>query len=153
MSRVTYLRALTVFVGGLFAGLVLASSSLELDQTSKKEISERISPVGSVCKTGETCASEGAVTLAADTGSGSARPAETIYNQYCTACHSTGILGAPLKDDAAAWQLKEKEAGGFSNLLSNAINGIRAMPPKGTCMDCSEEEISIAIQYMSGLKP
>ena len=52
-----------------------------------------------------------------------------------------------------AWAKAEKVAGGVSSLLSNAINGIRSMPAKGTCMECSDDEISVAIEYMSGLKP
>ena len=27
-------------------------------------------------------------------------------------------------------------------------NGIRGMPPKGTCMACSDEEIKLAVQHM-----
>jgi cytochrome c5 len=32
--------------------------------------------------------------------------------------------------------------------LTNATNGIRAMPPMGTCMDCTEDQLKAAIQYM-----
>ncbi|MGB0360906.1 MAG: c-type cytochrome, partial [Endozoicomonas sp.] len=112
------------------------------------EISQRIAPVGSVCEIGEECAT-GAVASA----SSGPRSGDAIHGQFCTACHSTGLLGAPKTNDTAAWQAAEQKAGGFSALLSNAINGIRSMPPKGTCMDCSEEEISVAIEHMSGLKP
>ena len=33
-------------------------------------------------------------------------------------------------------------------MLKNAINGINAMPPKGMCMECSDDEIKDAIEYM-----
>ena len=36
--------------------------------------------------------------------------------------------------------------------LAKAITGINAMPPKGTCADCSDDELKGAIQKMSGLK-
>ena len=150
MSRVTHLRALIVLVGGLFAVMAFAKPTIGLDQTTLKEISERIAPVGSVCKTGEECAGSAGVEIAATSGP---RSGEAIFNQYCAACHTTGLLGAPKKGDMAEWKAKEKEAGGFSKLLSNAINGIKSMPPRGTCMNCSDDEISIAIEYMSGLKP
>lgn len=150
MSRVSYLRVLVVFFGGLFVTLASAKSTIDLDQISRQEISERIAPVGTVCQEGEECANAAGVE-AASTSSGP-RTGEAIFNQYCTACHTTGLLGAPIKGDVAAWEAKEKEAGGFSKMLSNAINGIKGMPPKGTCMNCSDEEISIAIEYMSGLK-
>ena len=151
MSRVTHLRALIVLVGGLFAALALAKPTIGLDQTTLKEIGERIAPIGSVCQVGEDCADAPGVEAVA--ASGEPRSGEAIFNQFCTACHTTGLLGAPKKGDLVEWQTKEKEAGGFSKMLSNAINGIKSMPPKGTCMNCSDDEISIAIEYMSGLKP
>ncbi len=144
------MRVLILFFGGLFASLVFAKATSELDPTTRSEISERIAPVGSVCLASEECAS--AVKAVANASSGP-RTGDAIYGQYCVACHAVGLLGAPIKDDSAAWLAAEKKAGGFSNLLTNAINGIRSMPAKGTCMDCSDEEISISIQYMSGLKP
>lgn len=146
----THMRTLILLVAGLFTSLVFAKSATNLDPTTRSEISERLAPVGSVCLAGEECANA-AGTIAAN--SSGPKSGDTIYNQYCTTCHSIGLLGAPKKDDAAAWQAAKKTAGGFSNLLSNAISGIRNMPAKGTCMGCSEEEISSAIQYMSGLKP
>ncbi len=148
MLRVSNLRALILLAGGLLSALAFAKPGL--DQTSLNEISERIAPVGSVCQAGEECASATGVVASA---SNSARSGEAVYGQFCTACHTTGLLNAPKKGDSAAWAAKETAAGGFSNLLSNAIKGVGAMPPKGTCMDCSDDEISNAIQYMSGLKP
>lgn len=151
MSRVTHLRALIVLVGGLFAALALAKPSIGLDQTTLKEIGDRITPVGSVCQVGEDCANAPGVEAVAS--SGEPRSGEAIFNQYCTACHTSGLLGAPKIGDLAEWQVKQKEAGGFSKMLNNAMSGIKSMPPKGTCMNCSDEEISAAIEYMSGLKP
>lgn len=144
------MRAVILFFGGLFASLVFAKAVSELDPTTRGEISARIAPVGSVCLTGEECASAVGAVVATSSGP---RTGDAIYGQYCVACHAAGLLGAPIKDDSTAWLAAQKRAGGFSNLLTNAINGIRSMPAKGTCMDCSDEEISISIQYMSGLKP
>ena len=43
-------------------------------------------------------------------------------------------------------------AAGFSlGDAANAISGINAMPPKGTCADCSDDELREAIVKMSGL--
>ncbi|USE37281.1 cytochrome c5 family protein [Endozoicomonas sp. SCSIO W0465] len=144
------MRALILLVGGLFASLVFAKPTADLDSTTRGEISQRLAPVGSVCLAGEECASTAGIAASSSSGP---RSGDAIYSQYCVACHGSGLLGAPKKDDVAAWQAAEKTAGGFSSLLSNAINGIRSMPAKGTCMDCSDEEISISIEYMSGLKP
>ncbi len=144
------MRVLILFFGGLFTSLVFAMAASGLDPTTRGEISERIAPIGSVCLAGEECASAAGAVVSTSSGP---RSGDAIYGQYCVACHSAGLLGAPMKDDSDAWLAAEKRAGGFSNLLANAIGGIRSMPAKGTCTDCSDEEISISIQYMSGLKP
>ena len=142
------MRALILIIGGLLASLVFAKPTTDLDPVTRSEIGERIAPVGSVCLIGDECAS-GAGAVA----SSGPRSGEAIYNDACINCHASGLLGAPKKGDAEAWAKAEKVAGGFSSLLSNAINGIRNMPAKGTCMECSDDEISVAIEYMSGLKP
>ncbi|MGB5729137.1 MAG: c-type cytochrome [Thiogranum sp.] len=33
-------------------------------------------------------------------------------------------------------------------MLATAVSGLNAMPPKGTCADCSDEELKAAIEYM-----
>ncbi len=154
MTNVNSIGALkTVVVSGLLAvGCILSGiahgASTTVDKITRQEIVERIKPFGDVCVTGDSCA--GAAPMVA---SGEPRSGEGVYNTYCTACHTTGVLNAPLRDDKSAWDAKLAAAGSYDKLLANAINGINAMPPKGTCMDCSDDEISLAIQYMSGLKP
>jgi cytochrome c5 len=37
----------------------------------------------------------------------------------------------------------------METVLKHAVEGFNAMPPKGTCSDCSEEEIQAAINYMT----
>ncbi|KKE81035.1 c-type cytochrome, partial [Pseudoalteromonas luteoviolacea] len=72
------------------------------------------------------------------------RSGEQIYQASCFACHGTGALGAPKTADEWATRLTK----GADVLLDHAINGFNAMPPKGTCMDCSDEEIQAAIDFM-----
>lgn len=71
---------------------------------------------------------------------------EETYNTRCMACHATGAAGAPKLGDKAAWA--PRIATGMDALLANATNGKGAMPPKGTCMDCSPEALKAAIEYM-----
>ncbi len=144
--------ALYVF-GGLFSCIVIAKSVDATDEASRAEIAERIEPFGSVCIKGVECEAHKGQALTISTGKDVARSGKTVFDSYCMACHSTGVLGAPKKGDSAAWKVRFTEAGSFDVLLSNAINGIRNMPPKGTCMDCADDEISQAIQFMSGYKP
>ena len=72
--------------------------------------------------------------------------AKKIYDTKCMACHNTGVAGAPKLGDKEAWA--PRIATGMDAMLTNATNGIRAMPPKGTCMDCTEDQLKAAIQYM-----
>lgn len=74
------------------------------------------------------------------------RSGEEVYNTKCSVCHVAGVAGAPKFGDAAAWAPRAEK--GIDALLATSLTGIRAMPPKGTCMDCSDTEMKSAIQYM-----
>ncbi|SEQ29502.1 Cytochrome C oxidase, cbb3-type, subunit III [Amphritea atlantica] len=74
------------------------------------------------------------------------RDGATLYNTKCMACHMTGAAGAPIFGNAEQWG--PRAAKGIDALLVSATNGLNAMPPKGTCMDCTESELKGAIQYM-----
>jgi cytochrome c5 len=71
---------------------------------------------------------------------------EGIYNRACVACHATGVAGSPKLGDRSAWAPRVSQ--GMDALLSTAVSGRGAMPPRGTCMDCSDEELKVAIAYM-----
>ena len=79
-----------------------------------------------------------------------ARDAQTIFNQYCTACHISGAAGAPKAHDVAAWQ--PRLAKGKAVLLADVKKGFKAMPPKGMCMDCTDAELSSTIDFMARAK-
>lgn len=105
------------------------------------KIEENIKPVGEV-NVGEAPAPSAAAP-AADAGP---RSGEQVYNSACMACHATGAAGAPKVGDSGAWA--PRVAKGIDTLLHNAINGINAMPAKGTCASCSDDELKSAIEYM-----
>jgi cytochrome c5 len=75
------------------------------------------------------------------------RDTASLYNKSCMACHVSGASGAPKTGDVKAWQ--ERLAKGMNTLVTNAKNGINAMPPKGLCMDCSDQEFEALINYMA----
>jgi cytochrome c5 len=127
---------------------VLALWAVTAQATTDEAIAERLKPVGEVCVMGEECKGVGAVAVAAG---GAARTADDIVAKHCGACHTPGILGAPMIGDTAAWKARADKEGGLDGILKTAIAGINAMPPKGTCADCSDEELRGAIQKMSGL--
>ena len=43
---------------------------------------------------------------------------------------------------------EEIEEEGFPTLVKIAIEGQNGMPPRGTCFDCSDEEIEATVLYM-----
>ena len=81
-------------------------------------------------------------------GSGSeAVAASDVYDRYCVACHEQGMAGAPKLSNSAEWQKRIDERG-FEGLVSNSWDGYRAMPAKGTCSDCSREELRATVEWM-----
>jgi len=133
-------KTLTIFAsliaGALFSAAVSASAV-------EDDIRERIKPVGEVCVAGEDC---GDIAAPAPAVSAGPRSGEDIYKTTCFGCHGTGAAGAPKVGDAAAWSARTGK--GLDAVVSNAINGFKGMPPRGTCGSCSDDDISAAVQYM-----
>jgi cytochrome c5 len=71
---------------------------------------------------------------------------ERVYMQSCWACHNSGAAGAPKVGVAADWA--PHIAKGMDTLLANAITGINAMPAKGLCFTCTDDDLKDLIQYM-----
>jgi cytochrome c5 len=69
------------------------------------------------------------------------------YNKACSVCHKTGAANAPKTGDAEAWAPRLEK--GMDALVQSVVNGLNAMPPKGMCYDCSEEDYKAMITYMS----
>jgi cytochrome c oxidase cbb3-type subunit 3 len=75
----------------------------------------------------------------------SGRSGKELYAK-CQGCHNVGVGGAPKYGDKAAWAPRIKR--GMDDLLKVAKAGKGMMPPKGTCMDCTDDELRAVIQYM-----
>ncbi len=71
---------------------------------------------------------------------------EQVYQQSCQGCHATGAAGAPKTGDKDAWA--PRIATGMDAMVASAINGKGIMPPKGTCMSCSDDDLKAAVEYM-----
>ncbi|HBM24209.1 MAG: c-type cytochrome [Alloalcanivorax venustensis] len=86
---------------------------------------------------------------AAEGGDTAAREPAGIYGRYCVNCHGTGMAGAPMvgPEHRLIWS-EEIEEEGFPTLVKIAIEGQNGMPPRGTCFDCSDEEIEATVLYM-----
>ncbi len=79
---------------------------------------------------------------------GKPRDGATVYNAVCTACHASGVAGAPKTGDKAAWA--PRIAAGAASLLKNATNGKGAMPARGGAADLSDAELKAAVDYLVG---
>ncbi|MEQ7919029.1 c-type cytochrome [Xanthomonas sp. WHRI 1810A] len=130
-------------VAGFLALWVLAAQAATND-----DIAKRLEPVGQVCIQGKACPG---MEVTASAGGGAAKTPDDIIAKHCNACHGAGLLGAPKIGDTAAWKDRADHQGGLDGILAKAITGINAMPPKGTCVDCSDEDLKGAIKKMSGL--
>ncbi len=71
---------------------------------------------------------------------------KSVYTSKCAICHDSGAAGAPKIGDSQAWQ--PRIAQGILTLELHAINGLNAMPPKGACMTCSDNQIRDAVKYI-----
>lgn len=120
---------------GLMAGAVMANVN--------DDILSRIQPVGKICLQGEECGSAAAPTVTASAGP---RSGSEVYDAVCMACHTTGAAGAPVIGNASSWAPRIEQ--GMDTLISHAINGYNAMPAKGGCATCPDEEIAAAVNHL-----
>ncbi|WP_298445081.1 c-type cytochrome [uncultured Ferrimonas sp.] len=77
-----------------------------------------------------------------------AQDGKAVYEKSCVTCHSIGLAGAPKFQNKAEWA--PRLAKGMDALVASVNNGLNAMPAKGACIDCNDEDYKAAIQYMSG---
>jgi cytochrome c5 len=164
----TFMLVLGILVVVAVALFVLASwmsnrtQALQLkeDPTYQQVVEERIRPVGQLAIAGRDNSGlrdPGGVAPApaADAGAPAAQAAaeldgESVYKAACTACHGTGIAGAPRTGDAAAWGPRIEQ--GMDTLVQHAIEGFQGqagfMPPRGGHSNLSDQQVRDAVQYM-----
>jgi len=136
------LIGIALLVAAVYA-LTAAQFSTSRNLGTPEQIAARIAPVGTVNLAG---AAATAPTAATGPDPADESPGAAIYSRACVACHASGVAGAPRLGDKAAWA--PRMAQGVELLLRTAINGKGAMPPRGTCIDCSDDDLSAAIEYM-----
>ncbi|ARG96555.1 c-type cytochrome [Legionella micdadei] len=128
--------------------VALPLSSYAFNTVDRHQIEDRIKPIGEIHIASQSTPSSTQRLI--QTGS-ETNTKETLgqatYQQYCSTCHRDGVAGAPKFRDKADWQPRlDKKT--LDELVASAIKGLNAMPMKGTCMQCNDEEIKNAIQYM-----
>lgn len=136
--------AFSLLALGLVLGLAGCGSETEevvLTPNQEKAVAERLAPEGDVA-----LESEVASAAPAPAAGGEPRSGEEIYNKACMSCHMTGAAGAPKMGDVAAWAPRLEQ--GMETVYKHAIEGIRGMPPRGLCMDCSDDEVKATVDYI-----
>jgi cytochrome c5 len=145
---ITFIGVIAVLVGITIALIILATSTgalvgdEEARQALQRERAEqRLQPVGAVRLSGEPMPAA----LQAAAPAEPLSPEQVVQN-VCAGCHSAGVMGAPRTGDTAAWQQRMQK--GLDTLVSNAINGIGGMPPKGGDPNLNEEQVREAVILM-----
>ncbi len=129
-------KTVKILMSAIFGMAIVFSVNAAMDDAS---IAERLKPVGKVCVEGDDCG-----TASAAVAAGPQDPSD-IYKNSCAACHGSGALGAP-KLGTSDWAARAEK--GSDTLTANAIAGINAMPPRGACASCSDDDIKETIQYI-----
>ena len=144
-----------------FVSLLCAGASM-----ADEIIAERIKKIGDVCIEGENCivapvfvSSDASDSMLLDDCIGgkncNSTPilaigvfnVEENYKKSCATCHVAGVAGAPKLGDSVDWE--PRIAKGMDRLYNSVINGLPpAMPAKGMCFSCSEDELRSIVDYM-----
>lgn len=137
------LVALAVMIAAI-AGNVSGEREMNADMT--EIVRERIKPVG-MAHIGDVPPVTVTPSVTSDTpDKGTVQlSGETVYQQVCAACHTTGVLNSPKYGDAAAWQSRLSD---IETLYASSINGKGQMPAKGGRVDLSDDSIKAAVDYM-----
>ena len=144
--------ALLIFVGSMKLSDITQGIYTADTAEYQTAVQDRIRPFGQVYMPGEETAAEAPQVAEAP----AAEPVETqlsgpqVYNEACLMCHGSGIGGAPVLSDAAAWEARVAQ--GNDVLYQHAIEGFTGdsgfMPAKGARMDLSDDEVRAAVDYM-----
>ncbi len=122
-----------------FIVALLTPSVYSVPPGTDDQIRDRLAPLGSVTRAAAVLQS--AVDVSAEPLSG-----EAVYDQFCSVCHTAGVAGAPKFADNAIWE--PRIAKGMEVLMNSTLYGINAMPARGGCIDCSDDELNNAVVYM-----
>ena len=154
---------LIVIAIGIFAlARVVASETQDkqvLEEASYlKNVEGRLQPAGQEAVAGQDNSALAIKADAGQAGSAAAGPAlpksgEELFQQVCSACHGTGVAGAPKAGDKAAWG--PRIAKGKDTLYQHALQGFQGssgvMPPKGGRADLPDDLVKQGVDYMVGM--
>jgi len=120
------------------------------DPLAMEKVKKNTEPFAHVAISGHDNSALAALTAPAAAGPSASIPAtpDAAFQAVCSACHSTGVNGAPRIGDHAAWG--PRIAQGKDVLYKDAIGGKGNMPPKGGTT-WPDDTIRKVVDYMVSL--
>jgi len=136
-TKISFFQKALIFFAGMitpiFVVYTLTKSPPPAPEADAKVV-ERIKPLA-------------AVEISGNSGPHIDKSGEEVVKSACAACHTAGMMGSPKIGDKTAWGPRITQ--GFATLTKHAIEGIRAMPPRGGNPDLSDNEIAAAVAHMA----
>jgi len=80
---------------------------------------------------------------------GDPQAGQKIFKQFCTSCHGNPPIidiNAPKIGDKKAWEIRRQM--GMPALLKITTTGLGAMPARGGCFECSDDQLRESIRYI-----
>ncbi|RUR11960.1 cytochrome c5 family protein [Legionella sp. km772] len=80
---------------------------------------------------------------------GSTNEGAQIYQHFCVNCHASKPiipLGAPRFGEQKDWNDRLKQD--IKIIFKHTEEGMNAMPPRGGCFECSDEQLALALVEM-----
>lgn len=74
---------------------------------------------------------------------------QKIFKQFCTSCHGNPPIidiKAPHIGDKKSWQIRRQM--GMQTLMKITTMGVGAMPARGGCFECSDNQLRETIRYI-----
>ena len=143
------LLAIALFLGEIVVGPSHDGGMAAKVGDTMEDIAMRLKPVVTLDDIRNPTASQGdsggdtmAASAAEDNASKTPDPLDPGAG---LACHTTGAAGAPKIGDAAAWS--ERLGKGVDALVSSAVAGIGAMPPRGGSQ-YDDEQVRAVVEYI-----
>jgi cytochrome c5 len=142
--------AIVLFAVARTMGADTQAEHVLLDPLHLAEVQKNITPFAQIAIAGKDNSALAVLSTPAGAGPAVNVPTtgEQAFTQVCSACHATGVNGAPKIGDHAAWA--PRIAQGKDTLYKVAIAGKGNMPPKGGT-NWPDATIRMTVDYMISL--
>ena len=149
----TFLGVLGILVAITFACIIGAQVIMgfaddgELSSAEEARIDSQVQPVYQVVTDPDALKKVANTSGGGDEPKGDPKPGPEVYQAVCSACHDSGVAGAPKTSNTDEWSARLSEQG-KDKLYSRAINGYKGMPAKGGNPALSDQEVKNAVDHI-----